>query len=77
MKKTDDMSVFFISYTAAKYFSGPGLSQGVKRLGLRHIRPDRVQWTEEGGADAQAQGTEGRASRPDAQRPCAQSRKDR
>ncbi len=28
---------------------------------MRHIRPDRVQWTGEGGADAQAQ------------RPCAQS----
>ena len=59
MKKTDDMSVFFISYSAVIYLTESGIGQGVKRLGLRHIRPDRVQWTEEEGTDAQAQGVPG------------------
>ena len=48
MKKTDNMSAFFISYAADIYSSGSCFGKGVKRLGLRHRGPERIRWMIQG-----------------------------
>ena len=56
MKKTDNMSVFFISYAADIYSSGSCFGKGVKRLGLRHSDDERLQCRIQRIGAAQAQG---------------------
>jgi len=69
MKKTDILSVFFISYAAVIYLTRASCGQGVKRLGLRHSDGERCQWQMQQTGAAQAQGAEGSRSCGNAQRP--------